>query len=105
VQAPPAPPPPPKNIPSSAVQYLQPPVLAYPSTSRRLGESGRVTLHVFIDEAGMPRTVQLNQSSGFARLDDAALSAVKKARFKPPTENGQPIAGWALIPIVFDLEK
>ena len=52
-----------------------------------------------------PRTVQVSRSSGFTRLDDAALSAVQKARFKPYTENGQPTAGWALVPLDFTLEK
>jgi protein TonB len=103
--APPAPPPPPKVIPASAVQYLEPPVLEYPRASRRAGESGRVLLRVYIDETGLPRQVLLAQSSGFARLDDAALTAMKKARFKPYTENGQPTAGWAPAPIDFELER
>jgi periplasmic protein TonB len=30
---------------------------------------------------------------------------VRAARFRPYTENGQPTAGWALIPLAFDLEK
>ncbi|KNZ33396.1 MAG: hypothetical protein AD742_06885 [Methylibium sp. NZG] len=103
--APPAPPPAPKTIPASAVQYLEPPSPEYPRTSRRLGESGRVLLRVYIDEAGLPRQVLLAQSSGFARLDDAAVVAMKRARFKPYTENGQPTAGWAPAPIDFELEK
>lgn len=105
VQAPPAPPPAPRLIPASAVQYLDPPVLVYPRASRRAGESGRVVLRVFIDEAGLPRQVQVNQSTGFARLDEAAINAVQKARFKPYSDNGQPVAGWALVPLSFDLEK
>jgi periplasmic protein TonB len=102
--APPAPAPPPKTIPASAVQYLEPPVLEYPRASRRAGESGRVLLRVYIDETGLPRQVLLARSSGFARLDEAALAAMKKARFKPYTENGQPTAGWAPAPIDFELE-
>ena len=87
------------------MQYLEPPVLEYPRASRRFNEAGRVMVRVYIDEAGMPRTVQVSPSSGFARLDDAAVAAVQKARFKPYTENGRPTAGWAFIPLVFDLEK
>jgi protein TonB len=108
VQAPPAPPAPapaPKIIPASAVQYLEPPAPEYPRLSRRNAESGRVMLRVFIDTAGMPRNVQVSSSSGFARLDDAALAAVQKARFKPYSENGQPTAGWTYVPINFELEK
>jgi periplasmic protein TonB len=104
--APPAPPPPPARIiPASAVQYLEPPVLEYPRLSRRLGETGRVMVRVYIDEAGLPRNVQLSQSSGHLRLDDAAVAAVRKARFKPYTEGGRPTPGWASIPIDFELEK
>ncbi|MEO6033027.1 MAG: energy transducer TonB [Burkholderiaceae bacterium] len=101
----PAPAPLPRNLPASAVQYLEPPVLAYPRLSMRNGESGRVLVRVYIDTAGLPRNVQLNASSGFARLDDAAVMAVGKARFKPYIENGQPTAGWALIPLKFELER
>lgn len=103
--APPAPPPPPKIIPASAVQYLEPPVLEYPRLSRRNNESGRVIVRVYIDTAGLPRNVQVSSSSGHPRLDDAGVAAVQKARFKPYTENGQPTAGWALIPLNFELEK
>jgi protein TonB len=103
--APPAPPPAPKIIPASAVQYLEPPAPEYPRLSRRHAEAGRVTLRVYVDTAGAPRNVQIATSSGFARLDDAALAAMQSARFKPYTENGQPTAGWTLVPIDFELEK
>ncbi len=101
----PAPPPEPRQIPPSAVQYLEAPVLQVPPASARAGESGRSVVRVLIDEQGLPRTVQLAQGSGFKRLDDAALAAVRRARFRPYTERGQPQAGWALIPLVFELEK
>ena len=38
-------------------------------------------------------------------LDEAAVAAAQKARFKPYTENGRPTAGWARIPFPFELEK
>ena len=95
----------PTLIPASAVRYLEVPVLVYPRASRRAGEAGHVVLRVFIDEAGLPRQVLVNQSSGFARLDEAATTAVQKARFKPYSDNGQALAAWALVPLSFDLEK
>jgi len=104
--APPAPPPPPpKEIPASAIQYLEPPSVVYPRASRRFNEAGRVIVRVYVDTDGMPRTVQVVQSSGFPRLDEAAVAGVQKARFRPYTENGRPTAGWARIPLDFDLEK
>lgn len=90
-------------LPASAVQYLEPPLLVYPRASRRAGEAGRVLLRVFIDEQGLPRQVQVNRSSGFARLDEAAIEALRKARFKPCIADGQPVAGWALVPLTFEL--
>ena len=64
-----------------------------------------MVVRVFIDEGGVPRQVYLNKSSGFERLDASALAAVLKFRFRPPTENGQPISGWANVPVDFGLEK
>ena len=95
----------PKMIPPSGVQYLVPPQMEYPRAARRQRQAGRTLVKVYIDEAGLPRTVELEKSSGFPLLDEAAQSAVRKARFKPYTENGQPMPGWALIPLTFDLEN
>ena len=45
------------------------------------------------------------QSSKFGCLDDVALAAVCKARFRLSTLNGQLVEGWAYVPIDFELEK
>ena len=104
--APAAPPPQPRTLPASAVQYLEPPAVVYPRLSKRNGETGLVVVRAYIGAAGgAPQSVQLSKSSTHARLDEAAIAAVQKARFKPHTENGQPVEGWALIPINFELEK
>lgn len=103
--APPAPPPLPKSLPASAVEYASTVEAEYPRLSKRNAESGRVLVRVFIDEAGTPRQAQLAKSSGFERLDASALAAILKFRFKPPTENGRPISGWANVPFDFGLEK
>lgn len=108
VEAPavPAPPPaPPRMIPASAIQYLVPPAPEYPRLSRRNGEAGTVIVRAFADESGVPHEVQVEKSSGFARLDEAAMVAVRKTRFKPYTENGKPVAGWVRMPFPFELEK
>jgi periplasmic protein TonB len=102
---PPAPPPP-KVIPASAVQFLEPPAVDYPRVSKRSGEIGVVIVRAYVDiSGGTPRSVQVNKSSGYSRLDDAAVAAVLNARFKPYTENGRPVEGWTFIPIHFELEK
>jgi protein TonB len=60
---------------------------------------------VLIDERGLPQQAQIAKSSGFPRLDASALGAVRRSRFKPPTENGQPASGWTNVPFDFVLEK
>ena len=105
VAAPPAPPAP-KLLPDDAVQYLQAPQLVYPPLSMRRRETGLVVVRAYVGtEGGAPRSVQVERSSGHPRLDQAALSAVQLARFRPYAEKGQPVEGWALIPIRFELEK
>ena len=106
VEAPPAPAPfLPKTIPASAVQYIVPPAPVYSRISAKMRESGKAVVRVYIDEAGLPRNVQLTTSTGFSRLDDAALAAVRNCRFRPYLENGVAVAGWAAIPIEFELPK
>jgi len=104
--APVAPPPaPPRNLSASSVQYLEPLQVEYPRLSKRLGETGVVMLRIFIDEAGRVRDAQVSRTSGHPRLDDAAMAAVQKARFKPPSENGRAVSGYAQVPVDFQLER
>jgi periplasmic protein TonB len=101
-----APSPPPRQLPDSAVQFLQLPEVEYPRLSQRQGETGLVVVRAYVGTGGgAPHSVQIEKSSGHARLDQAALTAVNKARFKPYAEKGQPVEGWALVPIRFELEK
>ena len=52
--------------------YLQNPAPVYPGLSRRIGEQGKVILHVLVSADGRARKVELRTSSGFERLDNAA---------------------------------
>lgn len=54
---------------------------AYPRLSSRLKEQGAVALRLTLDEAGRVRGVELVESSGYSRLDEAAMSAAPKWRF------------------------
>lgn len=75
----------------------------YPALSRRLGEQGLVLLQVLIDEEGRPVRVDVHRSSGYARLDQAALEAVRRARFYPHRQGERPRAAIALVPVRFEL--
>ncbi|MFT3819351.1 MAG: energy transducer TonB [Rubrivivax sp.] len=94
----------PRQIPSSAVQYLVPPPLEYPRASRREREEGEVLVRVLIDEGGLPRQVEVARSSGFPRLDAAAVTAARKAKFKPHIDAGRAVEAWATISLTFALE-
>ncbi len=85
------------------VEYalFEPPV--YPELSRRLGEQGLVVVRAYIDELGRPVEVTVSVSSGFPRLDEAAVRAVRAARFRPRHEGHRARPAYALIPIRFAL--
>lgn len=77
---------------------------AYPALSRRLGEEGKLVLRVELDENGRVHIAQVVNSSGFKRLDEAAMVAVKTWRCNPPQRNGQPVRAIALQPFNFVLQ-
>jgi len=63
----------------------------YPPASRRLGEQGTVVLDVLIDASGRVTDAKVVRSSGFPRLDQAALEGVKASyHFVPGTIDGKP---------------
>lgn len=92
------------QLPSSSASYLNNPKPVYPAISKRLGEQGKVVLRVLIGSDGLPQTVQVQQSSGFERLDRQAVDAVLRWRFVPGTRNGVPEAMWNLVPVNFVLQ-
>jgi periplasmic protein TonB len=76
----------------------------YPLLSRRMGEAGITVLRVELDEQGHVAAARVATGSGFARLDDAALAAVKSWRCNPAQRNGQPVRAVALQPFKFVLQ-
>ena len=90
--------------PSADADYLKNPPPSYPRLSRRNGEQGTVIVRVFISTQGAPEKAEVRTSSGFARLDQAALEAVQRWRFVPGRRNGTPEAMWFNIPVRFILE-
>ena len=90
--------------PSADADYLKNPPPGYPRISRRNGEQGTVIVRVFISTQGPPEKAEVRTSSGFARLDQAALEAVQRWRFVPGRRSGTPEAMWFNIPVRFVLE-
>jgi protein TonB len=92
-------------LPSADAAYLrnQPP--DYPPMSRWRHESGTVVVRVLIGVDGRAQAAQVEQSSGYGRLDDAALTTARdRWRYRPGTRGGVPEAMWYDVPIRFVLE-
>ncbi len=103
--APAAPPAPVRlELPSSDADYLNNPRPAYPPLSKRLGEQGKVVLRVLIGVDGAPQKAEIRTSSGFERLDQAALATVLRWRYVPGKRAGVAEAMWFNVPINFVLE-
>jgi len=76
----------------------------YPSASRRNEEEGTVQLRFLIGPEGNVLESQVEKSSGFTRLDEAARSALSRCQFKPGTLNGKPEQSWASMKYTWRLE-
>lgn len=79
------------------------PTPSYPGMSRRRGEEGQVVLQVVVGTDGRVASLSVAQSSGFRRLDKAALDAVRQWRFQPARRGSTPVRSVARIPIRFAL--
>lgn len=97
--------PPALEPPRHDMAYLNNPAPSYPAVSRRTGEEGVVLLRVRVSAGGSVEAIEVRTSSGFARLDLAALEAVRRWRFVPARAGDRAVAGWALVPIHFTLRS
>jgi periplasmic protein TonB len=76
----------------------------YPPASRRAGEEGTVQLQVLVLESGRAGEVKVAKSSGFPKLDEAAINEVKRNwRFVPGKEDGKPVSMWHTFAVTFRL--
>ena len=77
----------------------------YPMLSKRRGESGRALVKFVVGLTGKIENIELKQSSGSSRLDDAALDAMRSSTCKPYKENGEAIRAAYSQPFVFGLKE
>ena len=86
----------PKDVPLRVGGDVKAPVVinrvepVYPEVARKARISGIVIVECIIDKGGTVRDVQVLKGLPFG-LDQAAVEAVKKWKFKPGTLNGQPV--------------
>lgn len=92
------------ELPSSDADYQNNPKPPYPALSKRMGEQGKVVVRTLIGTDGRAQEVQLHQSSGFERLDQAALKAAREWRYVPGKRDGVPQAMWFNVPFTFQLQ-
>jgi len=81
----------PEVVKVDAVGIVKDVLPVYSTSSRRLGEEGTVVLKITISEKGVPTLVEIAKSSGYARLDAAAVAAAKDTLFTPYKRNGKAI--------------
>jgi periplasmic protein TonB len=97
----------PKTLPISPpiydADYLHNPAPTYPSLSRRGGEQGKVWLRVLVDTEGSAKQIEIATTSGFQRLDTAAVEAVSRWRFVSARQAERAVLAWVLVPINFSL--
>ena len=85
--------------------YLSNPQPSFPAMSKKLHEEGTVMLRVHVSAAGEALSVEVAQSSGYSRLDDAARRAVQRWKFVPSRRGDTAVDGIAMVPMVFSLKK
>jgi protein TonB len=97
------------GAPRAAVEVpaalLESPSPSYPLASRRLNEEGTVTVRIHVAPDGAVAEVQLVESCGFSRLDEAAVEALRSWLFRPATRDGAAVEWWILHRVTFRLQK
>jgi periplasmic protein TonB len=101
----PAPAPAPFTAARFDAAYLQNPEPVFPLLSRKLQEEGKVLLLVQVSAKGEAENIQVKQSSGYFRLDEAAIKAVRKWRFAPARRGTEAVASSIVVPLVFRLDS
>ncbi len=82
--------------------YPTPPP-AYPDSAQVAGEQGDVLLDVYVSSGGHARKFRVNQSSGYADLDNAAAEAVANWQFVPAVQDGDTVSSWTTVKVHFEL--
>ena len=71
---------------------LRRPSVQYPPASQDNGDEGTVTLLLAVQTDGSISDIRIARSSGYQRLDAAAVRSLRQAKFQPATCHGKPIA-------------
>jgi len=105
-----APPPPPSGPQVKFIPYDDPPVPLtpirpkYPEIAQEAGIEGTVFIQAFIDRQG--RVIETTIIKGIPNtgLDEAAIKAIRKTRFRPARQRERAVGVWISIPVNFKLK-
>ena len=105
-----APPPPPSGPQVKFIPYDDPPVPLtpirpkYPEIAQEAGIEGTVFIQAFIDKQG--RVIETTIIKGIPNtgLDEAAIKAIRKTRFRPAKQRERAVGVWISIPVNFKLK-
>ncbi len=92
----------PVEIQPEMVYYETP---EYPRLAKQAGITGVVWVKALVDKEGNVRDAMVAKTSGTASLDEAAVAAAKKNKFKPGIQNGRPVNVWVSYKVVFELNN
>jgi len=87
-------------IPAKPLRRIEP---RYPDASTRFQEQGVVVVLATIGINGRVTHVEIKSSSGYARLDQAALKSVRDWMFEPARRGDQAITQVITVPVRFEL--
>tara|TARA_B100000676_G_C18016577_1_gene810026 strand:- start:529 stop:1143 length:615 start_codon:yes stop_codon:yes gene_type:complete len=105
-----APPPPPSGPKVVFIPYDDPPVAmtpirpVYPEIAQEAGIEGVIVVQAFIDEKGRVKETLILKGVPNTGLDEAAMDAIRKTRFKPAKQRERSVGVWISIPVNFRLK-
>ena len=105
-----APPPPPSEGPNvKFIPYDKPPKPkipikpVYPEIAQEAGIEGTVYIQFFINKKGIVTEAWVQKGIPNTGLNEAALEAVKKSKWKPAQQRDKKVGVWQTVPVKFEL--
>lgn len=77
----------------------------YPEIAQKSGVEGTVVIQCYIDENGIADDFNVLKGIPNTGLNEAAIEAVRKTKFKPAIRDDKNVGVWISIPIVFKLKN
>jgi len=79
-------------------------LIVYPELAREAGIEGKVYVKAFINNRGIVTAVKILKGIPNTGLDEAAVTAIKKTRFRPAKQRERAVGVWISIPVNFRLK-